>query len=420
MLVGYAGMRSRQGASPAPMAPDRPAPKATHRVEAGGASQVPSPAPPAQPSARPVETAPDPEAVSARTQEEWLKLLAALAGEDYARQHPGVLEKLAALLVAHPGEEGWEAGVLAHLSQGLAGEAAVAFWEKAAEALPGNLAVSDKLMRTALDQPGASSSAESRAKLEALLARQALRTPKDPQVAWLRAWVAFEDRTIEDGEGFLKATLGLPWQEKAGIAEMGKLDVREALDGPQHPFTKFGEMAGVLLPGLSKMRDLSKKAVKNADDLRTRGETERARELLEAADSLGRCHVEGSRLLVSYLVGQGMQGIVIKALRDQAVASGNLLALEEAERRQVLLKADRKSFRAWNQTRDNDGLDGAGQLFRRLSPNIWDHASSEQAISNATLLMTDEDRREIERCFRGFVHELDDYRAWKAATPPTP
>lgn len=430
LVAGYAGMRFRQGPSPAPAIPATPSRKAAPRVEAGSDSHSPSPNPPAEPAARPVETAPAPEAVGGRTQEDWLKLLAALAGEDYARQHPGVLEKLAALLVAHAGDEGWEAGAVAYLARGLEGEAVMtfeavmAFWERAAEALPGNLAISDKLMRTALVNLGYGQ-AEPRAKLDALLARQSLRTPKDPQVAWLRAWAAFGDGRSEEAEGFLKAAAGFPaWQEKAGMAELGFLDVRAVLEGPQNPVAKLGVASGIVLPGGSKMRDLVRKTVRSAQALRGRGESERARDLLEAADTIGRGHSDGSRILVSHLAGNAMQKAVVQVLRDQALASGDLAAREEADRRLAALKADRAAVRAWlDSGQRRTRSDWAYTILQRVGLDTSGGGEprwTEQRAADTALLMTDEDRRQLEQCFHQFVHELDDFRAWKAANPPTP
>ena len=419
LLTGYAGMRFRQGSSSAPEDSARPSLKAVPRIESGGIGLAPVPKPSAEPAARPVESAPAPEAAGGRTQEDWLKLLAALAGADYARQHPGVLEKLAALLVAHPGNEVWEAGAVTFLARDLEREAATAFWERAAEALPGNLAISDKLIRTALVNLGygqSSMSVETRAKLDALLARQSLRTPKDPQVAWLRAWVAFEDGRGEDAEGLLKAAMAFPvWQEKAGFVEWGGLEVREALQGSKHPLVWMGELAATQLPQLSKMKDLSRKAVKSAQVLQSSGESERARGLLEATDAMGRGVAGGSRMLISHLVGQAMQRTVIKALRDQAIASGNLAAQNEADRRTALLDADQEAVRVWNQSESNE-WNGVERIFQRVGVDLLNgETPSEQALQNAYLLLTDEELRQLNQMASFFAGgELAAFRAWKA------
>jgi hypothetical protein len=422
LVAGYAGMRFRQRPSPASADPARPSLKAAPRVEAGGASRASRPAPLVEPAAKPVEATPAPEA-GARTEEDWLKLLAALAGEDYARQHPGILEKLAALLVAHPGDEVWEAGAVAYLARGMTGEAATAFWEKAAEALPENLAVSDKLMRTALEQMGntdAPSTPESRAKLDALLARQALRTPQDPQVAWLRAWAAFEDGRGEDGEGLLKAAMAFPaWQEKAGVAELGELDVREAVDGPQSPLVKLAVMMDLQLPALRRMRALSKRVVESAAAMKLRGEPERARDLLLAADGMGRAYSDGSHLTLSYLVGGSLQLTVARALREQAMSAGNLAAREEADRRLAFYDEDRKAFRTWMNTVRGDQEGNVEELFKRLGLDVWSGVpQSERAIENAALLMMDADRRQLEGYARQWTEELAAFRAWKAKENP--
>ncbi len=409
LLAGYVGMRFR----PPPAAPVPPSPVVPSRLpEAGVRQAAPAPGPSAETSAPAPFAEPAPEAKGARSPEAWLALLTALAGEDYERQHPGTLAKLAALLAAHPGDETWEAGALAYLSQGMAGEAATAFWDRAAEALPANPAVSDKLIRTALQgmPPGDGTPAF---RLEALLARQALRTPKDPWVAWLRAWAAFADGRGEDGEGFLKAAAELPpWQERTGVAELGWLDVREALEGPLNPLEKMGVISGFPNRTRSCFRELVRKAAQLARALRLGGERERARSLLEAADRMGRSYKEGSRMLTSYLAGLGMEVSVARILGAEARASGDMAALDEADRRLGLLAEEHEAMQVWMREgpSPSEGLVRLAQRLDDLGVDLF----SREGLAGATLLLTEEERRLVDQFPRREIQEADDFRAWKA------
>lgn len=380
---------------------------------------------PISPAAEPANETPPP-----GEKPDFLQRLCHLAPEDFKKKHPGALEKLAALLEAHPGDEVWEAGALAFLARELPREARLEFWEKAAEAFPENLAVSDKMVRMALDSAGG--------RVDALLTRQQARTPQDPSLAWLRASLAFQDARPGDAEAMLLSAAKLPpWKERSGLTEQGGFLVREALGEPVSDLEVVASLDLLSLPSLSLYAKLTREGGALAKDLRARGEPDRARALMESLDQAGASMEAGGRLLITHLVGAGVRKRNAQALAAHATAIGDMALLDQAQRLEARLRQEGEAAWTWSQQELKKKQDQLKEIVARsplkaLAPeselndlidlNFWvDPETVHPAVwTRAGSMLLEEDRRRLSQMAgesRG--GDLSAYRAWLALQPPT-
>ncbi len=350
-----------------------------------------------------------------RSSKDWLAILERLVAEGYRLRHPETLAKLSGLLADHPEDPEWEAGAVLYLAWAHTAEDPVAIWKAAAEALPANPLIADSLVKSALVHWGASG-----ARVDALLAEQLRRTPKDPHLLWLRSCLAFESSRPEAALAFLKASQGLPgWSDRTGLSERGAISILEAMEGPVGPAERFRFLCAVPMPELAHYGQATHQAGAWAISLQGRGRVEEAREALEALGRMGGGVAGGSRRLFGYLAGLGAQEKAAQSLQALAVATGDFVAQAEARSRLEAVQGHRQAFWAWSAQRGQGISEDLKLLLARYAAMgfdvgaIWKDPGRER-LQGAEAFLTPSERTLLGELSERSSGDMDAFRAWEA------
>ena len=343
-----------------------------------------------------------------RTAAEWQALLTALAPEGYEARHPGMIARLADLMLLHPGDVSWEAGTAAYLIEEIPvtelGKR-LPLWQKAADLLPSNPAVSDALVRLALEKLPPE-------EIDALLKAQAGCFPEDPHLLWLRASLAFKGSHPEDALTLLKQASSLPpWEDWTGVSRMSSLDVREALGGPHSSLQVLMTSVGIVVPDLSKLKEAANAATAWAKDLQTQGDPGKAREVLEQAVAMGRRFGETRRSTFNHVFGNAIEKKALQNLQALCLATGDAPGAETAARRLEEIQAEKVAFCRWNDIRWA-GFE-TSVAFRTYGS--MEGSPEEDRIQAAENLLTPEEKALCEEYRHG---DMPAFRAWQKSQQP--
>ncbi len=353
LLAGVGGWWNARRAQP-PFVPPVPKAERSPRLPtAASRPGTPPPPPRLAPPASPAVGLPEPE-----TKRGVRALLAAVAGPEYEAGHPGVLERLAALLEAEAQPFESYAGAVAYLGKDLDPAQRVDLWMRAAECFPGNHVIADAMIRAAFQDGG---------KAEAALAAQLARTPEDPHLLWLQASLAFDKDRPEEALGFLeKSGPAGDWKDVGGLAELGALQVLEGMGEAPDPFQRLDVLLRYPRPELARYVRLAQQASDWAGQCQAQGRPLDGIRILEAVDRVGSSLERGSRSLVGFISAQSMREEALRALAPMAEATGDLVLSARIEASLRAIEEERRRFWAWDREYRREAAERLRPLYERL------------------------------------------------------